>query len=120
MDNDTPKLLGTWYDNCDPDRALSESELRAWYVPLDAWLDAAGGKHSLRGPYAAEEIFEHIVIASHAPGGRSTQLFSGFRGTGKSTELGRVAARLRQNPRFVVLRVDATEYRDMTSAPTRE
>lgn len=120
MEKSDQRLLGTWFERCDPDREPSLEELDRWYVSLDAWSGRDGRERQLRGVNAEAGLVNHILLAANTPSARSTQLFSGFRGTGKSTELGRVARRLQAEGGFVVLRVNATDFRDMVSAPTRE
>lgn len=122
MDRETEKLLGDWNRACDPDVRLSASQLERVYVPLDAWPDADGKTQALRGPSAANRMVRHILSAA-GPGQdhpASAQLFSGFLGTGKSTELSRVAEKLQDDGRFVVLRIHAGDFREMSNAPTQE
>lgn len=45
----------------------------------------------------------------------TVQLFSGFRGTGKSTELRRLRQRLRQSPEYKVVLCDMQDYLNMTA-----
>lgn len=115
--DDNLALLSRWTRNLDPQRPLDLSKddpTNAWYVDLDAWQHA-GEVHELRGRPAANEIFDSIRIAADGFSTASTHLFSGFRGTGKTTELSRLARALTARD-FTVLRMSARAYRPMTNA----
>ncbi len=117
----TEALLATWYGQLDPgplDVAKSATD-RALYVDLDGWVDAAGEARGLRGPAAVEQILDTIRLAARQPAPSSTHLFAGFPGTGKSTELSRLARELsgqRRSPGFSVLRVNARRYHGLDRA----
>ncbi|MCP4659719.1 MAG: AAA family ATPase [bacterium] len=117
-------LLAEWHANCDPDGpvVVGPDGRSEWYVPLDAWPDSESGETiSLRGhPPAVPRLVKSIDYCSRQASGRSAQLFAGFRGTGKSTELGRVAHDLRQRHDFAVLEVRADEYHHLSGALTKE
>ena len=123
MSSDELQLLGEWADRLDPDGIRvdlsADDGHRELYVDLDTWTDEDGRQHELRGGGAAEAIVQEILVASRRSGRRSTQLFAGFRGTGKSTELGRVASRLKQQD-FCVLRVAARSYHQLHRALSAE
>jgi len=115
------RLLAQWSDQLDPDRRLdvaSSSEARRWYVDLDAWKGTDGEEHALRGPSAARSIVRGVELASVRSEHASTHLFAGFRGTGKTTELGRIARALGQTKEtgFSVLRVNARRYHRLSRA----
>lgn len=110
--------LARWYAQLEP-AALElggeqrEEALRR-YVALDAWPHA-GERHELRGPPAIPRIVRSIRLTSPKFAAASTHLFSGFRGTGKTTELGRLANEL-ERLGFAVLRVSARRYHPLTRA----
>jgi hypothetical protein len=113
-------LLATWYGRLAPDRALDVAENeedRAWYAALDE-ATGTGERQGLRGPAAVENIIRGIRASALQPSGASTHLFAGFRGTGKTTELGRLTRKLRDHgsPGFSVLRVNAREYHTLGDA----
>lgn len=114
------QLLATWYGACAPDRILSAEEMKRLYVKLDSFVDGKGKPHALRGPPVADILMDHILLPSSLIDGRSTQLFSGFRGTGKTTELERLAVQLRAAREFVVIRMDAQDYFNSSEVPTAE
>ncbi len=76
----------------------------AWYVDLYHDPDLA--------PF---DPVEQLATGIEWSGASSTHLFSGFRGTGKSTELRRLRARLREQGAVVVL-CDMSETLDLSSA----
>jgi hypothetical protein len=113
------RLLATWYGRLSPDRPLDiaeNDEDRSWYVALDE-VDG-DGEHGLRGPAAVENIMRGIRASARLPSSSSTHLFAGFRGTGKTTELGRLTSELRKfgAPGFSVLRVNARRYHPLGHA----
>ncbi len=114
-------LLATWYGRLRPDKPLDimlSEEDRSWYVDLDAWDDEHGQRHSLRGPAASDDIIRGIRLAARQRHANSTHLFAGFRGTGKTTELSRLALDLDAipDPGFSVLRVNARDYNPLNAA----
>ncbi len=118
-DEEQERLLATWYGRLSPDRALDIAENdddRSWYVALDA--PDGDEHHGLRGPAAVENIMRGIRASSRLRSGASTHLFAGFRGTGKTTELGRLTSELRRfgAPGFSVLRVNARKYHPLGEA----
>lgn len=120
MIDDQEELLATWYGRLAPDRPLDVAENeddRAWYVDLDDQGDN-DGEHGLRGPAAVENILRGIRASALQPGRTSTHLFAGFRGTGKTTELGRLTRKLRErrSPGFSVLRINARKYHPLSDA----
>jgi hypothetical protein len=87
--------------NCDPQKPLEDHS--PFYVPLDR-------DPSVRGDRACIDQLERTIL--HA-GSASCQLFTGFPGTGKTTELRRLAARFSeaQAPRDGhVLVIDFNDY----------
>lgn len=92
---------------CDPFAPLPEgSEL---YVPFDKIADEQG--FPVRGEDAAQALAGHITLSR---GAATTQLFAGFRGAGKSTELRRCRALL-EAAGFDVLLQDAEQYTNLTT-----
>lgn len=82
----SPQRLSTLYNRCNPDEPLIPGDDRL--VDLDRPID---GQPSPRGARWAERIVRRITRASEAP---QVILFSGLRGSGKTTELGRLAGML--------------------------
>lgn len=118
---DEVALKAEWYSHCDPDTTpVSGRQSRpAWYVPLDAWPDPETRQVvPLRGSLGLDALYRHIVLSSQAGDRMSAQLFAGFRGTGKSTELARLAERLRETKKFAVLEIRADAWFHMGAAPT--
>jgi len=120
IDEATEQLLATWYGRLEPHPLDAESEEdRQRYVDLDAWLGADGERHALRGPAVVNKILGVIRLAARQQAPASTHLFAGFPGTGKTTELNRLARALRDpawSPGFTVLRVSAKQYHGMNGA----
>ncbi len=95
--------LKRFVGNCDPKRALSGTDPR--YVPLD---EVRGGD----GPTCVDLLEQMVVLSDE-----SCQLFTGFPGTGKTTELLQLEQRLNNAsdlPTHVVY-VDFDEYIDIFS-----
>lgn len=117
-DDDHLALLARWTRNLDPQRPLDLSSADAedgkWYVDLDAWPHD-GELHALRGRPAVARIVGSIRLAADNFESQSTHLFSGFRGTGKTTELSRLARELEQRG-FTVLHMSARSYHPLTEA----
>jgi hypothetical protein len=82
------------------DRPLEPGE--AWYVDLY--------------PDAAMDPIEQLATGIEWSCLESTQLLSGFRGTGKSTELRRLRERLVQTGRYKVVLVDMLDYLNMSTS----
>lgn len=93
--------LREWIEKCDPNQALPAGDPR--YFDFAAQEDK-----SLRGLDHLGLLKDPILLGLPS----SCQLFSGFRGTGKSTELQRLKSDLEQEG-FAVLLVDAGEYHDL-------
>ncbi len=122
MIEDHFQLISRWYQQLDPLRTLDlsrpDSPDRALYIELDAW-EYEGQRNQLRGPPAIPSMVRAIRLAGGSKVARSTHLFSGFRGTGKTTELSRVAELLRAHG-FTVLRVSARKYHHLSAALSLE
>jgi len=104
--------LKKWIANCDPNKPIDPSDRR--YRDLDqATVD--GETVALRGDDHIEGLFDGITLSD----GESCQLFSGFSGTGKSTELRRLTHLLEENG-YAVLLGDAQDYHDLNHALTIE
>jgi len=82
------------------DRPLEPGE--AWYVDLY--------------PDPAMDPIEQLATGIEWSCLESTQLLSGFRGTGKSTELRRLRERLVQTGRYKVVLVDMLDYLNMSTS----
>lgn len=100
------KLRG-WVRNCDPQRPIDHPD-DPFYVPFD-------GDSSLRGSDHIAGLYDTIALSE----AHSCQLFSGFSGTGKSTELWRLTHLLEEKG-FVVLLVNSSDYHDLNHALTIE
>lgn len=112
--------LGKWFANCDPQIPLdltSESD-RALYVAFDdpSWTSESkiDASFPLRGHHVVKEMVKEIEFSKFLSHPKSAQLFAGFRGTGKSTELSRVAEELRDD--YTVLWFKADDYHHMSDA----
>lgn len=104
--------LRKWIAALDPKEALSNLDPR--YVDLDAGPGARKGD----GDSCTEELQRTILLSEVT--GSSCQLFTGFPGSGKTTELNRLEKRFVQDhddPTYVV-RVDAEQYMDPFVAPS--
>lgn len=122
LDRNELKLLADWNRALDPSAELdlTSEEGKARYVPFDDWPASDGTRHRLRGAEdVVEQLANQIQLESFNPHPTSTQLFAGFRGTGKTTELARLKRRL-AGPDFAVISFDAQEYVTLNSAPTPE
>lgn len=91
---------------CDPDRPLQAGD--PMYVELDDGTPVRGGD----GTSCIDELERTILFGE--PSRPTCQLFTGFRGTGKTTELNRLRARLEANRAFGahILYLDFEEYID--------
>ncbi len=116
------KLVSRWHQNLDPRRVIDLSQEdgrdKQLYVELDAWRHE-GQTWNLRGPPAVVSMFRAIRLAADEPEAASAHLFSGFRGTGKTTELSRLTELLREK-NFTVLRVSARKYHNLSRALSPE
>jgi hypothetical protein len=94
--------LSAWLAKCNPYEPLN---------PEDPRCHVFGSEEEtrLRGGDPLEPLYDHITLSQ----GSSCQLFSGFSGTGKSTELGRLANTL-EGKGYAVLRADARNYHDLS------
>lgn len=122
MAEDHFQLISRWYQQLDPQQVLDlsrpDSPDRALYIELDAW-EHDGRTDELRGPPAIASMVRAIRLSAASRNGASTHLFSGFRGTGKTTELSRLAELLRRHD-FTVLRVSARKYHHLSAALSLE
>ncbi len=99
FDRDT---IGKWIANCDPQVPIDPDDER--YLDFEQFDDDG----SLRGEDHITGLYDGVTLRP-AP---SCQLFSGFRGTGKTTELRRLK-QLLEAEGYVVLLVDARNYHDL-------
>lgn len=99
--------LRAWVKNCDPNRPLDADDPQ--YVDLDAGEPVRGSDHRS----CTEQLAHTIHLAE--PTAETCQLFSGFPGSGKTTELRRLARRLTADPDTptFVLSVDFEEWIDL-------
>lgn len=91
------------YNRCNPDESLAPDDER--YVELD--------ELGVRGAHWSRKLARQIELST----GPVCQLFTGLRGTGKSTELRRLAARL-ANPakrNLLPVLIDADDVLDLTT-----
>ncbi len=73
-------------ERCDPQRPLAEDS--PLYIPLDR-------DPPVRGERACIEVMRRTILSASGP---TCQLFTGFPGTGKTTELRRLAASFQESP----------------------
>ena len=95
--------LRRWVDSCDPRSPIDVTDDR--YFDLDE-VTIDGEEVPLRGADHVQGLRDAVELS---PARQSCQLFSGYSGTGKSTELRRLAQRLEAEG-FSVLIADAEEY----------
>ncbi len=105
-------LLRQWITDCDPMTPIDPRDRR--YFDLERVL-VGGEIVSLRGGDHIAGLFDTIRLAGES----SCQLFSGFNGTGKSTELRRLAQRL-ETEGYSVLLADARDYHTLSHPLTIE
>ena len=109
--HDTPvdeAVLRRWIADCDPQMPIDLSDQR--YFDLNQVV-VGGETLSLRGDDHIEVLYDGITLSE----GRSCHLFSGFSGTGKSTELRRLA-HLLESEGYSVLLVNALDYHNLNHA----
>ena len=102
-------VLRNLYNACNPDEPLSPDD------PRNVNFDALGtADERVRGANWVGHLARQVELATKAP---VCMYFSGLRGTGKSTELRRLAERLRQpdGAHLLPVLVDAEENLDITS-----
>lgn len=97
--------LRTWIRNCDPHAPLDPTDSR--YLNLGE-VSVGGESVCVRGEDAVAALTDAIELSDRS----SCQLFSGFIGTGKSTELRRLKTDLEAYG-YVVLLADAQNYHDL-------
>ncbi|MCP4655216.1 MAG: AAA family ATPase [bacterium] len=105
-------LLQQWIASCEPYTPIDPTDPR--YFDLEH-VTVDGEPVSLRGEDQIEALCDGIRLSSE----QSCQLFSGFDGTGKSTELGRLVNELEAEG-YSVLLADARDYHDLSHALTIE
>ncbi len=98
--------LAEWLARCKANEPI-DPEQDQRYLSLESF-DTEQGVVALRGEDNILPMFDCITLR----GSSSCQLFSGFNGTGKSTELLRLAGLLRREG-YLVLLADAQEYHDL-------
>ncbi len=97
--------LQRWLADCNPFMPIDPSDRR--YFDLDR-VEAGGELIALRGDDHIAGLFDAVTLSE----GQSCQLFSGFSGTGKSTELRRLTHLLEERG-YSVLLVNAQDYHDL-------
>ncbi len=97
--------LRQWVEACDPNQPIECSDPR--YFDLSR-VPEDDHTVSLRGSYRLESLLDAMTLR-----GQSCQLFSGFRGTGKSTELWGLAHQLEETGHIVLL-VEAGDYHSLS------
>ncbi len=116
MDPERDALLSRWLESAADEPLDSRSLL---YVPLDGSLESPYG---VRGTDDAvkDNLADVITIADASEQPTSTcQLFSGFRGTGKTSELLRLKSTLEQSG-YVVLYADVQQFHSLVRDVTVE
>ncbi len=99
--------LQRWLDACDPRAPIENPWKDPHYFNLDQ-VEVDGERVALRGDDHIERLYEAVTRS----GEQSCQLFSGFSGTGKSTELRRLTGLLNDDGYSVVM-VDVEDYHDL-------
>ena len=89
-DDSSIERLRHFYRRCDPARPVPADDPEGWYVDFDA-------KH-LRGQPCINKLRARIQLADRP----LCQLFTGSSGSGKTSELSRLAQHLRDGRYFVV------------------
>jgi len=104
--------LQDYVSMCDPDRPLW-GEADPLYEPLDEGKPVRGS----HGLSCVDELAQTIVLRDDEKMGPTCQLFTGFLGTGKTTELRRLKERLEGDKSTVtkVIYVDFGDYIDYYS-----
>jgi len=97
---DFAAILKTSYNRCD------------FETPLE-WNDPRRVDFNERGLRGRTPVIDEIQMRIEASAGPAYELFSGFRGTGKSTELLALKQRL-QEQGFKVIYIDSFEYLNLT------
>ncbi|MBI5480027.1 MAG: hypothetical protein HY906_14265 [Deltaproteobacteria bacterium] len=100
LNRDDREFLRKFYNRLNPIEALQPDDQR--YVKLDADVP---NQAAPRGQQLVPLLRDTIVMSE----GVTTQLYSGSPGSGKSTELNRLAAALRKSG-YIVLQSDAEDY----------
>ena len=98
--------ISDWLEQCRHDTPLEPGDKR--YVPLED-TEADGQRVTIRGGDCTTPLFDCITLTKKP----TCQLFSGYIGTGKSTELRRLKERL-EEANYVVLMADAADYHDLS------
>lgn len=111
-------LLHRWSQRLRPSHPLDPAKHAQdgpLYVDLDGRMQ--GGQHvSLRGASAVVAIVRSLKLAKEGFAESTTHLLTGFRGTGKTTELNRLARELGDLGEFAVLRVSARQYHHLSDS----
>ncbi len=112
------EVLAEWIELCEPLHPLDPAteEDQKLYVDLGFVMED-GKKIRLRGDNHIEQMHDAVRLGGR--GRQSCQLFSGFSGTGKSTELRRLKSRLEEDG-YCVLLADAQDHHDLGHALTLE
>lgn len=96
-------------DQCDPDRPLEAGS--PLYIPLDS-------DPPVRGRVSCIDTMHRTIMLTK--GRESCQLFTGFPGTGKTTELRRLTAKFHEaaQPSAYAIYIDFEQYIDLFTPPT--
>ena len=100
------QTLKDWLKNLDANQPVPEGDPR--YVNFNAFETGNGEIVNLRGGDWFKPLFDCIDLSDQP----TCQLFSGFSGTGKTTELLRLKTSLSKNG-YTVLWADASDYHDL-------
>lgn len=100
--------LRAYIANCDPSRPIDSVETEGWYVELDDEVGLRGRK----GTSCISELYTRVLLST--PERPTCQLFTGFSGAGKTTELHRLKDRFEKDPEasFHVVFVDFDRFID--------
>ncbi|NJL27531.1 MAG: AAA family ATPase [Thermoanaerobaculia bacterium] len=96
-----------WFIRCDPRLPLEPGDDERYFDLDHVVVDDQ--TVSLRGRFRIEDLYQPITMLQN----ESCQLFSGFSGTGKSTELRRIQRNFEDNG-YVVLLADAQKYHNLS------
>lgn len=100
MPTDAFARLKHYFNRCKPDEPVSADDDERFYVDLDA--------EHLRGERCVDTLASRIALDD----GATCQLFTGFSGSGKSSELFRLRARL-EGQGYLVVYVDALDVLEL-------
>ena len=104
--------LKKWVGACAPDQALAPNDPRNLDLEHYEWGDEV---YNLRGKNTIQKLYKVINYSE----GESCNIFSGYPGSGKTTELLRLKRKLEKGG-YTVLMADAADYHDLSHPLTIE